>query len=123
MKTIADLLKKSDNKAYSFSEEFNSIILNKVSGCGKNKAALKSFLEDMQKGGCISGMIGELVYHHDCKNFYIKNIDDLEEFKTEMEEQLGESIKNRHNLPHYTFLCWLCFEEYCYNIYNNVNQG
>ena len=74
----------------------------------------------MQKGGCISGMIGDFIYHADCKNFYVKFIDELEEFKTELEEQIGEPVKNRHDLPHYTFVVWLCFEEYCYKVYNGL---
>jgi len=124
MKTIKKLLAKSDNNFYTFAPEFNNIIENKVSDYdnmnGEEKASLRGFLEDMQKGGCISGMIGEFIYHNDCKAFYIKHIDDLEEFKTELEEQMGEPIANRHNLPHYTFVVWLCFEEYCYNLYSQI---
>ena len=74
----------------------------------------------MQKGGCISGMISEFVYHADNKAFYIKHIEDLEDFKQELEDSIGEAVKNRHNLVHYTFIVWLCFEEYCYQVYNGI---
>lgn len=100
--------------------DFNQIILGHTQNYGKDKAALKSFFEDLQYGGCISGLIGEFIYHNDCKEFYIKHIDALEEFKTELEEEMGEPIQNRHNSPHYTFMCWLCFEEYCYKLYNQI---
>ena len=120
MKAIKNLLEKTSYSEYSFVDDFNNIILNKVEGYGKNKEALKFFLEDMQQGGCISGMIGDFVYHYDCKEFYIKHIEDLEEFKTELEDQFGEPIQNRHKIVHYTFVVWLCFEEYCYNLYNNI---
>lgn len=120
MKTsLKNLLDKSNNTVYSFVDDFNAIIERQIDGYdGKTKDKLKSFFEDLQKGGCISGMISVFIYHSDCKDFYIKHIDDLEEFKTELKEQLGEPIKNRHSLPHYTFVVWLCFEEYCYNLYN-----
>ena len=59
----------------------------------------------------------------DCKDFYIKNIDDLEEMKTDLEEQLGDTIQNRNSLPHYTFICWLCFEEYCYDLYRTIYES
>lgn len=122
MRTIKKLLEKTSYENYSFVDEFNNIILNKVQGYGKNKEALKLFLEDMQKGGCMSGMISNFVYHHDCKEFYIRHIEDLEEFKTELEYQIGH-IENRHKIVNYTFVVWLCFEEYCYNLYNNIFEG
>ena len=123
-KSLVKLLGLSNHKVYDFAPEFNTIIENKISGYdGNTKAKLKSFFEDLQRGGCISGLIGEFIYHADCKAFYVAHIDDLEEMKQEMTEQMGEEIKDRHNLPHYTFLCWLCFEEYCYDLYNTIFEG
>lgn len=119
MASVKTILADNENNLYSFAKDFNNIILSHLDNYGKkDKASLKSFFEDLQHGGCISGMIGEFVYHADCKDFYIKHIDDLEEFRTELEEDLGEPIPNRHNTKHYTFVVWLCFEEYCYKIYN-----
>ena len=121
MKAIIKLIEKNPvNQDFTFAPEFNEIIKNQVESYGKNKQALKSFLEDMQKGGCISGMIGDFIYHASCKAFYIKHIDDLEEYKEEQEDNMGEPIPNRHSLPHYTFVVWLAFEEYCYELYNTI---
>lgn len=115
------LLNKSSYNNLEVAKTFNNIIINKLDGYdGTKKDKLKSFLEDLQKGGCISGMIGEFIYNSDCKEFYINNIDELEEFKSEYEEQVGEQVKNRFELLHYTFIVWFCFEEYCYNLYNNI---
>lgn len=77
------------------------------------------FFHDLQNG-CVSGMIGMLIYNRDCKDIYIKHIDDMEDFKESLEDEMGESIKNRHHAPHYTFLCWLCYEEYGYMIGRNL---
>lgn len=119
--TIMKAFKKSAYRDYEVSEVFNEIIVShRESYNGKKKEQLKSFLEDLQQGGCISGMIGEFIYHSDCKAFYIKHLEDLENIKDDLEEALGETIPNRFKVPHYTFMCWLCFEEYCYNIYCNV---
>lgn len=122
MKQLTKLIDKVETGiSQDLKTDFDKIIINHVTGnYGKDKAALKEFFNDMQKGGCISGMIGEFVYHADNKAFYIKHIEDLEEFKTELEEQIGGAIKNRHNLVHYTFIVWLCFEEYCYALYNAI---
>jgi len=120
MKTsLKNLLNKGNNTVYSFADEFNTIIEYKIDGYdGKTKDKLKSFFDDLQKGGCMSGIIGDFIYHSDCKDFYIKHIEDLEDFKEELEDQLGEPIQNRHKIVHYTFVVWLCFEEYCYDLYN-----
>lgn len=100
-------------------KEFNKIILSKLDGYdGKKKEQFKSFCSDLQQGGCQSGMIGDFIYNSDCKDFYIAHIDELEQIKEELENDLGEPIQNRHSVPHYTFMCWLCFEEYVYNIAN-----
>lgn len=114
-------LNKSQYKNLKVSKEYNKIISNYVVGYdGTQKEQLKSFLEDLQQGGCISGMIGDFIYNSDCKEFYIKHIDELEQMKEDLEEELGEPIKNRFSVPHYTFMCWLCFEEYCNDLYNTI---
>lgn len=78
------------------------------------------FFKDLAYGGCISGMIGMLIYHSDCKKLYIDHIDDMELYKQQLEGELGSSIKNEKELPHYTFMCWLCYEQLAYNIGRNL---
>lgn len=115
MKNLKQQLAKTSYKNYSFASAFNKIIARKCA----DYDTFESFLNNVQCSGRISGLIGEFIYHKDCKKFYIKHIDDLEAFKTELEEQLGESIINHQEQPHYTFMCWLAFEEYCCNLYSN----
>ena len=115
------LFEKSIYKDLDVVKEFNTIILDALPNYdGKKKQQLKSYFEDLQRGGCMSGMVSEFIYNSDCKDFYIIYIDDLEEIKTDLEDSIGDPIKNRYNLPHYTFVCWLTFEEYCYNLYNII---
>ena len=115
------LFEKSIYKDLDVVKEFNTIILDALPNYdGKKKQQLKSYFEDLQRGGCMSGMVSEFIYNSDCKDFYIIYIDDLEEIKTDLEDSIGDPIKNRHELPHYTFVCWVAFEEYCYNLYNII---
>jgi len=100
----------------SFEDDFKQIILNKIEGY----YSPQNFFEDLQQGGCMSGLISEFVYNSDCKDFYIQNIDDLEWMRQDLENEIGEQIKNRHDLPHYVFVCHLCFEEYCNRIFNEL---
>lgn len=74
------------------------------------------FFKDLAQGGCISGLIGMLIYNSDCKDIYVKHIDDMEAFKEALESEMGGAISNRHKVHHYVFLCWLCYEELGYMI-------
>lgn len=115
LKQINEVLKSQEVTA-SYVKPFNAIIRRKLKGYDNKEG----FFTDLQHGGCISGMIGDFIYHNNCKKFYIKHINDLENFKSDLEDQLGESIENRDNLPHYTFMVWLAFEEYCNYIHRAV---
>jgi hypothetical protein len=113
-------LEKSIYAEYEVHDAFQKIVLFEMQSYdGTKKQQLKAFLEDLQNAGCISGMISEFIYHADCKKFYIEHLEDLENIREEIEDALGEAVKNRHRLPHYTFMCWLCFEEYCFDIYRS----
>ena len=74
------------------------------------------FFKDLDYGGCASGMIGMFIYNPDCKEFYIHHIDSMEDFKQDWENMNLESVRNTKDLPHYTFLCWFCYEEIGYEI-------
>ena len=78
------------------------------------------FFQDLQYGGCKSGMVGMFIYNTDCKNFYIDHIDSMEDFVEELEDEFGCPIKNKQELPHYTFICWVCYEELAYRIANEL---
>lgn len=110
---LQEICKELGLSEYSFCEAFIDIIVYKTEGYEDSPIG---FFNDLQHGGCISGMIGDFIYNSDCKKFYIKHLDDLEEFKSNMEGEFEEPIQNRHKVPHYTFLCWLCFEEFCFTI-------
>lgn len=115
------LLNKSAYHSFEVSTAFNTIILNNIDSYnGSKKEQLKSFFEDLQRSGCICGMVGAFIYHADCKSFYIEHLDDLENIKSDLEKTLGLPIPNRLQLHHYTFMCWLCFEEYCFDIYRSI---
>lgn len=76
----------------------------------------EAFFQDLQYGGCASGMVGMFIYNSNCKDFYIKYIDDMEAFMENWEEEVGETCKNSQKLPHYTWLCWFCYEELAFRI-------
>ena len=74
------------------------------------------FFQDLQNGGCASGMIGMLVYNSDCLALYGKYANDMEEFREKLEDETGSPIKRDRNIRHYVWICWLCYEELAYQI-------
>lgn len=97
---------------FEFAQEFLDIIAYHAEAY----STPQSFFKDLHTEGCSSGLIGNFIYNIDCRDTYIKHIDDLEEFKAELDEEYGETILNKYKLPHYTFICWLCFEEFAHRI-------
>lgn len=83
---------------------------------GEGYISPEGFFNDLAYGGCQSGMVGILIYNSDCKNIYVENIDDMEDFKAELEDELGEPLHNNKGLPHYTWMCWFCYEELAHTI-------
>ena len=109
---LIGMFKQAYTKKYDFVDE----LIEDMAGHACNYCTPHGFFHDLSYGGCSSGMIGMFIYHSDCKRFYINHIDDLEAFVEDFEEELGECVPNKNHQPHYTFVCWLCYEEFAYRI-------
>lgn len=110
-------------KGYIKEYDFANELLEDMAGRCLNYANPAGFFQDLQYGGCASGMIGMFLYHSDCKNFYINYIDSMEYFVEELEDELGSPIKNETKMPRYTFICWVCYEELAFRIANELWNG
>lgn len=97
----------SDDEQPSFAREFCFEMAGKAAGYTEPM----TYFSDLQHGGCQSGMVGMLIYNSDCKKIYIEHIEDMEQYIEQIEEETGAPLKNEKRLPHYTFVCWVCFEE------------
>lgn len=106
-------------KEYDFADE----LLEDMAGHCVNYTNPTGFFQDLQCGGCASGIIGMFIYHSDCKDFYINHIDSMEDFVEELEDELGSPIQNETKMPHYTFICWVCYEELAFRIANELWDG
>lgn len=106
-------------KEYDFADE----LLEDMAEHCVNYTNPTGFFQDLQCGGCASGTIGMFIYHSDCKDFYINHIDSMEDFVEELEDELGSPIKNETKMPHYTFICWVCYEELAFRIANELWDG
>lgn len=94
----------------SFAEIFLRDMANHITGYNNPEG----FFKDLQQG-CSSGIIEMLIYNSDCKQIYIEHIDDIEEYAEQIYEEIGYVV-NKDRLPHYTFICWMCYEEFGFQI-------
>ena len=103
-----DLIKKYD---------FVEVLLQDMAEFGDSYVNPIGFFEDLQNGGCQSGMIGMFIYNNDCKRFYIDHIDDMDSFVEDLGEELGAPVTPGSDVFHrYVWVCWLCYEELAFKI-------
>lgn len=111
-KMLKDACKSLELYRYEFADEFIEDMAYHIT----NYDNPLGFFQDLQKGGCASGMIGMLIYNSDCLALYGKYANDMEEFREELEEEIGSPINRDRNIRHYVWICWLCYEELAYKI-------
>ena len=92
------------------------------------------WIEDLQQHGCISGMVGALVYYADSCKFYEDNKQDINSLLCEMLEDTGLSIQELFgdkfdkedplciNDINQNLLAWFAFEE-TVNRFNNYMEN
>lgn len=68
----------------------------------------KGFFDDLFNHGCVSGMVGSLIYYKDTYAFAKKYIEDIMELKQEVEEEVGEPIVMKDD--QLNWLAWFSFE-------------
>jgi len=106
-KAFLNALEDLQYKDFSFSRE----LVGDMASSASDYSDPSHFFQDLQQGGCQSGMVGMFIYNDDCLAFYGRHANDLEEFKESLEEELGMEIHNSNGVYHYVWICWLCYEE------------
>lgn len=91
-------------------------------------------MEDLQSYGCISGMIGDLIYYEDTKRFYNDYKQEINDMVANqmrntglsMEELFGDKYDKYDPLildvSNQNLLAWFGFEETAYNLYENIKD-
>lgn len=92
---------------YSFCDEFIDIIAYRLANPEVNP---KGFFEDLSYGGCVSGVVSELIYYDDTKRIYLDNMDSIDEFIEHLEDELGQKIEL--GTPRYNSAVWCAFEQF-----------
>jgi hypothetical protein len=80
---------------------------------------IKCFFSDLLQHGCVSGMVGKLIYYTDTA-FYDKYYSEIEELRIEYLENVGE-VLNIGNRDWKNTLAWFGFEETAYRFANELD--
>ena len=127
MYLIKSLFIMNASNTNSITEKLQEIIKNNpntIKACVAQEALehsyddIKNFFSDLQQHGCISGMIGSLIYYKDTEEFFHKHYEEIIDLKTEFEESTGESLKIPHQVANY--LAWFSFEKVSYQLANEL---
>jgi len=76
------------------------------------------FFSYLLQNGCVSGVIGPLIYYVDTHAFYDKYYDEIENLRYETEESQGLPITIKGDLKN--FFAWFGFEETAYQLANEL---
>jgi hypothetical protein len=75
---------------------------------------IEGFFQDITNNGCISGMVGHLIYYSDTRIFFDKFYKEIEDLRIEYEESTGCAFQIKYDLRN--TLAWFAFEEICYRL-------
>jgi len=79
-----------------------------------------SFFKDLARIGCVSGMVGSLIYYHQTHAFFDNHYAEIEELRIEFESEVQPllihgDLKNT--------LAWFAFEEVSFRLAEELNLG
>lgn len=86
-------------------EELKKVVLNDAKEHGDE---FKSYLSDVADHGCEGGSCSNLIYTADCREFFDKHYEVIEELRQEWEENTGTSLIIKGDLKN--FFAWFAYE-------------
>ena len=121
MEMLLNVMEGLKEDASSLRSEVLDILVNHIEEC-ENFEEVKGFMEDLRTNGCISGMIGELIYCSDTRKFFIENLDEIQDYLNDLIQEHVYSIGEFD----YNEIVWAVFEaianEYFYTIEDEMDN-
>jgi len=100
--------KQEELTAFLETKRSETGIASSVAEVALEYAPVSDFFEDISQYGCVSGMVGELIYYSDTMAFFQKHYIEIEELRTQWEEETGMPVVIQGDLAN--FLAWFSFE-------------
>ncbi|HCL4447270.1 TPA: hypothetical protein N2D16_002875 [Clostridium botulinum] len=109
------MLTKKDLREKKFnSTELEKAVITDLLSQGDAEEII-TYMKDVIKHGCISGMVGNLIYYTDTEKFFKKHFNDIFDLYNQYVEEIGENPKLELNANN---LAWFAYENICYNLLN-----
>lgn len=102
--TLDDLMERMELNDYSFSDEIKESFEERIRDYDRGE----NFFNDLLEAG-VSDMLGDFTYYSQTKDFYMRNIDDIESFIKDFEEKHGQPLS--FDDPRYHYATQLVVEE------------
>ncbi len=124
-------MRKITSASTKLEEEVQEILNEKI----ETGYPIESILDDLCKHGCQSGMIGSLVYYDDTRKFFDRNVDEINEYLSELTDTTGFNLYDLlvekgdkydplvRNDINKNLVVWLVFEEIAYRFYNEIEEA
>ncbi len=77
-------------------------------------STIYGFFHDLLNYGCVSGMIGSLIYYSDTEKFFETHYHEIMELKEDYEQSTGEVMQIPNQLKNH--LAWFAFEQVTYDL-------
>lgn len=77
----------------------------------KDGYTFEGYISDLLQHGCVSGMVGGLIYYSDTHAFYDKHYEDIENLRTEWESETGETLPPKDCSDLKNWFAWFAYEE------------
>lgn len=110
-----------ENESSNLRVEVLDILVNHIEDY-ESFEEVKGFMEDLRQYGCSSGMIGELIYYSDTKEFFIDNLDEIQDYVNTLVQEHIYSI----NELDINEISWVVFEsianEFFYTIEDEMDN-
>ena len=126
------MINKSLENLKGYNNLKNNVLDYYINNNYENVDELLKDMEDLQKYGCISGMIGSLIYYDDTNKFYDENKEEINEILADvingtglsMEELFGDKFDKDDPLvidySNKNLLEWFGFEETSNRLYDEI---
>lgn len=79
---------------------------------------IKNFFSDISNYGCVTGMVGSLIWYTQTHAFFDTHYNQIEELREEFEDSIGEPFHIKRDLKN--TLAWFAFEQVAYTIANEL---
>lgn len=108
---LEKILKETDN-------ELTHYVINDIID-GKDIDEQESYMRDVMRVGCQSGVVSSLIYYTDTKAFYIKYMDEIHELYNDTVEQMGDNVEiDPSHIANW--FAWFGYEQTLFNLVSEI---